>query len=82
MGTKHYVHRLTVEITNEQYDVLKRHLEHGYMKRVFGALIQDVVVMLDEFGPQFVHAVLSKRITYRGVLEERVDAGGTRTRQL
>lgn len=68
--TKHYVHRLTVEISDEQYDVLKRHLEHGYMKRVFGALIEDCCIMLDEFGPAFVHAILSKRITHHSIMNE------------
>lgn len=69
MSTKHYVHRLTIEISDEQYEVLKAHLHHGYMKRVFGALIEDCVQMLSEFGPHFIHAVLTKRISYRGMVQ-------------
>lgn len=70
MSIRHYVHRITIEVTDEQYDVLKRHIEHGYMKRMFAALVDDVVVMLDEYGPMFVHAVLTKRVTHRGLLTE------------
>lgn len=65
--------RITFEVTDEQYNKLKDHLGYGLMKRVFGALVDDTVVMLDEFGEVFVIAVLTKRVSYRCVMEERHD---------
>jgi hypothetical protein len=63
--------RITFEVTDEQYCKLKDHLEYGLMKRFFGALVDDTVVMLDEFGDLFIIAVLSKRVSYRQIMEDK-----------
>ena len=63
--------RITFEVTDEQYNKLKDHLGYGLMKRLFGALVDDTVIMLDEFGDVFVIAVLTKRVSYRCIIEEK-----------
>jgi hypothetical protein len=62
--------RITFEVSEEQYQKLKDHLEYGLMKKLFGALVEDVVVMLDDFGQLFIVAVLTKRLSYRAIMKE------------
>lgn len=61
--------RISFEVSDEQYCKLKDHLPYGLMSKVLAAVTEDMVVMLDEFGPAFIIAVLEKRITYRNIIE-------------
>jgi hypothetical protein len=63
--------RITFEVTEEQYSKLKDHLEYGLMKKVFSALVDDTVEMLDEFGDVFIVAILTKRVSYRKRMEAK-----------
>jgi len=67
---KHYKHRVTFEVTDEQYNKLKLHLEHGMLKRVFSVIVDDAIVMLDEFGPYFVLALLTREVSYRSMVQD------------
>lgn len=63
--------RISFEVSEEHYNKLKDHLPYGLMNRVLSAVAEDVIVMLDEFGPLFVLAVLEKKVSYRGRLEKK-----------
>lgn len=63
--------RITFEVTEEQYNKLKDHLEYGFMKKLFSAMVDDACVMLDEYGELFVIAMLSKRVSYKGMMEAK-----------
>lgn len=66
--------RITFEVSEEQYNKLKDHLGYGLMKRVLNALVDDTVIMLDEYGDAFIVAVLRKRVSYRCLMEEKENA--------
>ena len=68
-----YVPRITVEVTEEQYSALKYHLEHGMMKRVFSSMIDDAIVMLDQYGQHFIVALLQKDVTYGPFMEKYME---------
>lgn len=61
--------RITVEVSEGQYNALKRHLEHGMQRRVFSIIIDDVVRMLDEYGQHFIIALMQKEVSYRSFME-------------
>jgi len=63
-----YKPRLTIEVTPEQYNKLKSYLEYGLQRKVFSAIIDDMIDMLDEFGNTFIMALLHKQVTYRGFM--------------
>jgi hypothetical protein len=73
---KHYTHRVTFEVTDAQYNKLKLHLEHGMLKRVFSVIVDDAIVMLDEFGPYFVLAMLSREVSYRRMMQDYMRQAG------
>lgn len=62
-------HRLVVEITPEQRFQLNRYLAYGEQRRIFAAMLNDIVVMLDEFGHDFVTFMLEREFTYRSHME-------------
>jgi hypothetical protein len=62
--------RITFEVTQEQYDVLKQHLERGFQKKVFSIVVDDIVEMLKQYGPHFVAALLRKEATYKEMMCE------------
>lgn len=61
--------RITFEVTDEQYNKLKDHLEYGFMKKLFSAMVDDAILMLDEYGELFVLAMISKRVSYKRMME-------------
>jgi len=67
---KPYTHRITFEVTDQQYNKLKQHLEHGQLKQVFSVIVDDAIVMLDEFGQYFVLAMLSREVSYKRTVQD------------
>jgi len=65
---RHCKRRITFEVSEEHYQKLKDHLDYGMMKQLMNALVEDTVVMLDEFGDVFIVAVLTKRISYKEII--------------
>lgn len=65
--------RLTIEVTSEQYNVLKQYIEHGMQRRVFSIIINDVVEMLNMYGEYFIIALLEKKISYRNFMLDYVN---------
>lgn len=60
-----YRPRLSVEITEEQQLALKKHLDFGLQKRLFGIIVDDVIAMMEEHGRLFLAAVVKKEISYK-----------------
>ena len=57
--------RMVIEITVEQKNKLNQYIAHGEQRRVFSAILTDVIDMLDEFGHSFVIFILEREFTYR-----------------
>lgn len=62
--------RLTVEITEAQYNKLKEHLPHGMLKQVFAVVIDDMLEMYKAHGDHFTIALLQHRISYRPLMDK------------
>ena len=60
-----YRPRIIVDITHEQRVKLNHYLAYGEQRRVFAAVIADLISMLDEIGHDFVLFMLSREFTYR-----------------
>lgn len=60
---KEWKPRLTVEITERQYHVLKQWLPHGMQKQVFQVIIEDLVDLLERFGYDVVIAIMSRQFS-------------------
>lgn len=65
MEKKIWKPRLTIEVTEYQYNIIKKHLEHGQLKQIFGVIIEDVVTMLEKYGMTFILALITRRISMR-----------------
>lgn len=65
--------RITILVTQEQYDQLKLYLEYGFQKKVFSTIIDDVILMLNLYGHQFVLAMLKKQISYKFYMEKYLE---------
>jgi hypothetical protein len=63
--------RITFEVTEKQYNVLKENLDYGLQRKFFEAIVDDVVPVLEEFGYAFVLAMLDKRFSYRRLMIEQ-----------
>ena len=61
--------RLTIEIDEHEHQIIKQYMEHGFQKKLFGAIVTDVVAMLEEFGNEFVLAMLARQINMRLYLD-------------
>jgi hypothetical protein len=70
--TRPYTHRITFEVTDEQYNKLKSHLDHGMLKRVFSVIVDDAIVMLDEYGQYFIFALLNGQVSYRRRVQDYI----------
>lgn len=66
--------RITFEVSEEHYQKLKDHLDYGMMKRLMNALVEDTVIMLEDYGQLFIVAVLTKRVSYSGLMKEQESA--------
>lgn len=62
--------RMVIEITKEQKNKLNKYLAHGEQRRVFSAILEDVISMLDEFGHAFVSFMLEREFSYRIQMRE------------
>jgi hypothetical protein len=65
---KQYKPRITVEVTPEQYEALKKHLPHGLMRKIFSVFIEDAMRMYDTYGEHFTVAMLQKKISYDSMM--------------
>lgn len=72
-----YRPRITFEITEEQYNVIKEYIEFGLQKKFFGAIVDDIVPLLQEFGFAFVLAMLEHRFSYRSFMLEQQSGRST-----
>lgn len=66
-------HRLSVDISNEQYETLKHHIPHGMMKVVFQIIIDDVCDMYNRYGELFNVALLSNSLSYQTMVRRYVE---------
>ena len=57
--------RLTIEIEEEQHATIKKYMEHGFQKKLFGVIVDDVCAMLDAYGNEFVLAMLARKVNMR-----------------
>jgi len=55
--------RITVEVTEHQYNVLKEHIAHGLQRQVFGVIIEDLVSLLERYGYDVILAILSRQFS-------------------
>ena len=62
--------RMVIEITPEQKNKLNQYIAHGEQRRVFSAILTDVISMLDEFGHDFILFILEREFTYRSHMVE------------
>jgi hypothetical protein len=61
--------RLTIEIDEHEHEVIKHYMEHGFQKKLFGTIVSDVVAMLEQYGNDFVLAMLARKVNMRLYLE-------------
>jgi hypothetical protein len=61
--------RLTIEITEEQHATIKQYMEHGFQKKCFGIIVEDVCFMLNAYGGDFVTALLARQVNMRLYLD-------------
>ena len=61
--------RLTIEIDEHEHEVIKRYMEHGFQRKLFGTIVSDVVAMLEGYGNEFVLAMLARQVNMRLYLD-------------
>ena len=54
--------KLTVEIRADQQRALQNYIPWGAQRAFFEALIDDIIIVLNEFGPVAVFAVLDNQV--------------------
>lgn len=72
-------HRLSIDLTDEQYETLKFNIPHGMMKVIFGIMIDDMCKMYNRYGQNFNIAVMSNTMSYDTLVRryiERNEANG------
>jgi hypothetical protein len=65
--------RIAVEVTQEQYETIKRNFEHGMQQRVLEVMIEDMCQLLEEYGQIFILAMLEKRLSYKQFMEKHLE---------
>ena len=60
---KNWKPRITIEVTEYQYNVLKEYLAHGMQKQVFGVIIEDLVSLLERYRHDVILAILSRQFS-------------------
>ena len=63
MTTANWKPRITIEVTEYQYNVLKEHLAHGMQKQIFGVIIEDLVQLLERYGGDVILAILTRQFS-------------------
>lgn len=70
--------RLSVEITQEQYDFLSNTLSHGEYKTLFGVIIDTVEKVTRQHGKMAIYAIISGEADFLRTLykhSERIKDG-------
>lgn len=57
-----YRPRLSIEISQNQADELRRLIPHGLKNQLYLIITEDVIRLADKFGSQFIAAILARRI--------------------
>jgi len=70
---KQWKPRLTIEVTERQYRVIKHFCEHGMLKPFLGTIIEDITKMLEDHGHKFMLAVLKRKISMKDYLNNGDD---------
>lgn len=68
--------RLTIELTEEQYNELLKLVPWGIKRKLFSVIIDDIIRLLKEHGQKFLAAILTRSIKleeYTHLLEESDD---------
>lgn len=55
--------RITIEVSEHQYNVLKEYLAHGMQKQVLGVIIEDLVSLLERYGHDVILAIMSRQFS-------------------
>jgi hypothetical protein len=61
--TKAWKPRITVEVSEHQYNILKEHIPYGMQKQVFGVIIEDLINLLERYGHDVILAILSRQFS-------------------
>jgi hypothetical protein len=59
-------HRVTFEVTDEQYQKLRKHLDYGFLKKVYTAMTDDMLQIVEKGGYRSVVAIADGRIKLDG----------------
>ena len=62
-----YTPRLSVEITDEQYDKLKRLIPWGVKNTLFSIIIDEVIELIEEHGTVVIAGLLNKKLTVQNL---------------
>ena len=79
MSIEDYKPRFSFEITEEQKKRADTVLEtYGLRKAIFGAILDDVLDLIEEHGGMAIGAILSSKIKPRDVIPSMKKANGRR----
>ena len=68
-----YRPRLSIEISAESRDKLRRLLPHGTQKIVFNLIVEDLIAVLESHGTgKVIGAFIEREITLRDLLKMKV----------
>ena len=63
-----YRPRLSVDITDEQYRKLTKHLDYGQRKAIFGVILEDLFRLFDKHGSaKIIGLFITRSITLKEV---------------
>ncbi len=65
--------RFTIEVTERQKKIFEDHVPHGLKKVLLGSMVEDCCFMLENFGKNFISAVLLKEVNFRSQYFHGVD---------
>lgn len=65
--------RLTLELTEEQYNKLLKLIPWGIKRKLFSVIIDDIIRLIENHGQKFIAAILTRSIKleeYTHLLDE------------
>ena len=62
-----YTPRLSVEITDEQYNKLKQLIPWGVKNTLFSIIIDEVIELIEEHGTVVIAGLLNKKLTVQNL---------------
>ena len=65
--------RLTIELTEEQYNKLLKLVPWGIKRKLFSVVIDDIIRLLETHGQKFLAAVLTKSIKLEEYSSLKID---------